>query len=161
MTRPDLDLDEFLPYRLSVAANAVSRAIALSYERPFGLKVHEWRLLAVLAEGGELTQQAIVGRTQMDKVAVSRAARSLERRRLVRRAPDAEDGRSLRLSLTAEGRRVHARVAPAALAIEAEVLGALDGRELEALKGMLRKLERAAARALSCAEGPAETPDAR
>lgn len=148
MARPVLKLDDFLPYRLSVAANAVSQAIARSYERPYGLKVHEWRVMAVLAEGGELTQQEVVGRTQMDKVAVSRAAQSLEGRRLVRRAPDADDGRSLRLSLTAEGERVHARVAPAALTIEAEVLAGLDEREVAALKDALGRLERAAARAL-------------
>ena len=47
-----LRLQDFLPYRLSVAANAVSRLIARAYERQFGLKNPQWRLLAVLAEEG-------------------------------------------------------------------------------------------------------------
>ena len=54
-----LQLDAYLPYRLSVASNAVSRLIARAYEGRFGLSVPEWRLLAVLAEGEGLTQNAL------------------------------------------------------------------------------------------------------
>ena len=35
----DLRLDDFLPFRLSVASNAVSGVIARAYQRRFGLKV--------------------------------------------------------------------------------------------------------------------------
>jgi DNA-binding MarR family transcriptional regulator len=144
----DLELDEFLPYRLSVASNAVSQVIAQAYEELFELKMHEWRVIAVLAEDGELTQQEVVGRTRMDKVTVSRAAQVLEARNLVRRAPNAEDGRSLRLSLTDEGQSLHARVTPAALKLESEILAELHPREVEELKAMLLRLEAAAARML-------------
>ena len=68
-----LRLDGYLPYRLSVASNAVSRLIARAYEDRFGLTIPQWRLIAVLAEDGPLTQQAIGSRTVMDKVTVSRA----------------------------------------------------------------------------------------
>jgi DNA-binding MarR family transcriptional regulator len=149
VARTDLKLEDFLPYRLSLAANAVSQAIARAYERPFRLKVHEWRLIAVLGEGGELTQQELVGRTKMDKVTVSRAAQALERRRLLLRVPHAEDGRSLRLSLTAEGRRVYACVAPSTLELESEVLGGLTARDVAELKATLRRLEEAAARVMA------------
>jgi DNA-binding MarR family transcriptional regulator len=149
VTRPELELEDFLPYRLSLAANAVSQAIARAYEQPFRLKMHEWRVIAVVGEGGELTQQDIVGRTKMDKVTVSRAAQALERRRIVRRAPHAEDGRSLRLSLTAEGRRIYACVVPSTLELEAEVLAGLSEREVADLKAALRRLEAAAARVLA------------
>ena len=81
-------LQDYLPYRLSVAANAVSRLIARGYERRFGLKNPQWRLIAVLADEGPLTQQALCGRTIMDKVTVMRAAQGLLRRGLVRRLPN-------------------------------------------------------------------------
>jgi hypothetical protein len=78
-----LRLDGYLPYRLSVASNAVSRLIARAYEDRFGLTIPQWRLIAVLAEDGPLTQQAIGARTVMDKVTVSRATQGLVKRRLV------------------------------------------------------------------------------
>jgi len=109
-----LRLQDYLPYRLSVAANAVSRLIARSYERQFGLKIPQWRLLAVLADEGPLTQQALCGRTIMDKVTVMRAARGLLRRRLIGGRPLAPAG--------AHGRRTSAL--PAHRAAGAGVPGA-------------------------------------
>lgn len=149
MARSHLKLDEFLPYRLSLASNAVSQVIAQAYEERFGLKMHEWRVITVLAEDDELTQQEIVGRTKMDKVTVSRAAQVLERRKLLRRVTNAEDGRSLRLSLTAEGQKLYTRVVPAAIELEAEVLKGLSEREISTLTDLLRRLENAAERVLA------------
>src|SRR5690349_16634908 len=99
----DLRLQDYLPYRLSVAANAVSSMIARAYEDRFGLTIPQWRLVAVLADEGPLTPQAICGRTVMDKVPVGRAAQGLLKRRLVRRIPNPTDRRSHLLSLTPAG----------------------------------------------------------
>jgi hypothetical protein len=41
-----LDLDRFLPYRLSVLSNRVSDAIAKAYSDRFGLTIPEWRVMA-------------------------------------------------------------------------------------------------------------------
>ena len=120
-----LRLQDYLPYRLSVASNAVSRLIARAYERQFGLKIPQWRLLAVLADEGALTQQTLCGRTIMDKVTVMRAAQALLRRRLVKRLPNAEDGRSHRLAMTVTGRRLYDRIVPLALAYEAQLLAGI------------------------------------
>ncbi|MFN9926969.1 MAG: hypothetical protein ACK53I_08530, partial [Phenylobacterium sp.] len=61
-----LELDQYLPYRLSVASNAVSGLIARAYEDRFGLTIPQWRLLCVLAEDGGLTQVQIVSRQAFD-----------------------------------------------------------------------------------------------
>ncbi len=39
-----LELDEFLPYRLSLLSNTVSAAIASSYVERFELTIPEWRI---------------------------------------------------------------------------------------------------------------------
>ena len=52
----ELRLDAYLPYRLSVASNAVSGLIARAYQDRFGLSVPQWRVICVLAEDGGLTQ---------------------------------------------------------------------------------------------------------
>ncbi|HEY1725948.1 MAG TPA: MarR family winged helix-turn-helix transcriptional regulator [Steroidobacteraceae bacterium] len=145
-TRASLRLQDFLPYRLSVAANAVSRLIAHAYERQFGLRNPQWRLLAVLADEGPLTQQALCRRTIMDKVTVMRAAQGLLRRRLVRRLPNNADGRSHRLMLTATGKALHLRIVPRALAYEAQLLAGVPSRDVARFEQMLRQLERVASR---------------
>jgi len=139
-----LRLDGYLPYRLSVASNAVSRLIARAYEDRFGLTIPQWRLVAVLAEDGPLTQQAIGARTVMDKVTVSRATQGLVKRRLVQRAPHDADGRSHHLALSKAGERLYSEVSPVALEYEARLLQQFDPAAVEELKRVLRHLESAA-----------------
>ena len=141
-----LKLDSYLPYRLSVASNAVSGLIARAYEDRFGLTVPQWRLICVLAEDGGLTQVQIVARTVMDKVTVSRAAQGLVVRHLVARAAHEADGRSHILALTEQGRELHAEIAPLALAYESALLSGLTPVEVETLKRLLLRVESAAGR---------------
>ena len=142
---PTLKLDEFLPYRLSIASNRVSSAIATAYQALFGLKVAEWRLVAVIAEGKGLTQQALGGATRMDKVTVSRAAIALVDRGLVARHPNPDDQRSHLLSLTAAGKNLYDSVAPKALELEAQIFAGFSTKEITAFRGVLDRLETAAA----------------
>jgi DNA-binding MarR family transcriptional regulator len=139
-----LQLDGYLPYRLSVASNAVSGLIARAYEDRFGLSVPQWRLICVLAEDGGLTQVQIVARTVMDKVTVSRAAQGLVKRRLVARAQNRSDGRSHMLALTAEGRGLYGEIAPLALAYEAALISGLAPEDVTLLKRLLARLQAAA-----------------
>ncbi len=144
-TPETLRLDAYLPYRLSVASNAVSRLIARAYEDRFGLTIPQWRLIAVLAEDGPLTQQAMGVRTVMDKVTVSRATQGLVKRRLVQRAPHDADGRSHHVMLSKAGARLYDEISPVALEYEARLLQHFDPAAVESLKQFLLHLERAAA----------------
>ena len=141
---PALQLDSYLPYRLSVASNAVSGLIARAYEDRFALSVPQWRLLCVLAEDGGLSQVQIVARTVMDKVTVSRAAQGLARRHLVTRSQNTADGRSHVLALTPEGRGLYAEIAPLALAYEAALISGLAPEEVTLLRRLLARLQAAA-----------------
>ena len=139
-------LADFMPYRLSVTTNMVSDLIAGRYRSQFGLKIPEWRVMAVLGDAGVQTQRALVGATRMDKVAVNRACKVLEERGLVERSPNVSDGRSHHLELTATGRAMFDQIMPMALDMEARLFGGLTAREAEMLKATLGKLdERAAA----------------
>ena len=138
-----LRLDAFLPYQLSLASNAVSSAIARTYETLFGLRVPEWRLIAVLAEEDGVTQQALVARTEMDKMTISRAAQALVARGLVTRVPHGTDRRAHALALSEEGRALYAQIAPKALELEERLLSELGEREVAQLKRTLAKLKAA------------------
>lgn len=142
----DLRLDGFLPYRLSIASNRASDAIATTYSSLFGLRIPEWRLVAVLAEGDGLSQQELGRRTRMDKVTVSRAAIALAGRGLIVRASDASDKRAARLSLSEAGRALYDQVAPKALAMEAALFAQFTPEELTAFRDMLDRVEAAAAK---------------
>jgi len=144
MSDPGLRLDAYLPYRLSVASNAVSGLIARSYQDRFGLTVPQWRLICVLAEDGGLTQGQIVARTVMDKVTVSRAAQELLKRHLVARSDHQAGGRSHVLGRTVEGARLHAEIAPLALAYEAALISGLAPDEVALLKRLRTRVQAAA-----------------
>jgi DNA-binding MarR family transcriptional regulator len=137
-------LDRFLPYRLSVASNAVSGRISNAYRKRFGLKIAEWRLIAILAETPSLTPAMLGDRTRMDKIAVSRAAAALIERGLVAADDNPADGRSHFLSLTDDGRALYAEIAPVALATEAALFESLSADERATLESLLRRIETAA-----------------
>lgn len=128
-----LQLDRFLPYRLSVLSNTVSAAIAGAYERRFGLTIPEWRVIAVLAATPDLAAADVAQRTAMDKVAVSRAVTSLLKARRIERRTSRSDRRRALLRLSAAGRRVYAEVVPFALGYERELLRPLAAGERAAL----------------------------
>ncbi|AIT07506.1 MarR family transcriptional regulator [Sphingomonas taxi] len=136
-----LVLDDFIPYRLSVTSNLVSDSIARAYESLFGLTIPEWRLVAVIAETGGITQQAIGAKTLMDKVTVSRAAIALVGRGLLARRDNPEDRRSHLLELTDAGRDLYAVVAPKALDLESRIFDAFDPQEVAQFVAMLRRIE--------------------
>lgn len=149
------ELAGFLPYQLSVASNAVSGLIAERYRRRFGLKIPEWRVMAVLGDAGTMTQRALTAATVMDKVAVNRAVKVLEERGLVARVPNPGDGRSHLLALTGDGRAIHAEVMPLARATEADLLAGLAPQEEALLRRLLATLrERATSLTAHTQEGP-------
>lgn len=135
-----LVLEDFLPYRLSILSNRVSRAIAARYAKTFDLTIPEWRIIAVLGRRPGLTAKEIAEATEMDKVAVSRAVARLVGSKRVQARADAEDARRQILALTANGESVHARIAPIALAAEEKLLRTLDSRERRALDAVLDRL---------------------
>lgn len=139
-----LDLDRFMPYRLSVLTNRISSAIAREYSDRFELTIPEWRAMAVLGGTSGLSAREVAERTAMDKVQVSRAIESLMRARRVQREPDASDGRVTRLSLTARGRAIYDEVVPLALHLEQVFLSTLTAQERRTLEALLDKLTRQA-----------------
>lgn len=135
-----LRLQDFLPYRLSIASNAVSDRVARAYQARFGLKIPEWRVLAVVAEQRRATQAALVVATQMDKMTVSRAVTALVGRGLLART-EAADRRTLELALTADGEALHGEIAPLAIGIESDLLQGFSAAERTQLLALLWRLE--------------------
>lgn len=137
-----LDLDGFVPYRLSVLTNRVSGAIARHYAERFDLSVPEWRVIAVLGQAPGLSARDVAKRTAMDKVQVSRAVQSLLAAKRLTRTAHANDGRIAHLSLSAKGQAIYNDVVPLALSLERQFLSVLSQSEQKSLDMLLDKLSR-------------------
>ena len=137
-----LELERFLPYRLSILSNRVSQAIAREYTDRFSLSMTEWRVMAVLARfhGEGMSAREVADRTAMDKVAVSRALARLTAAGRVSRSTHGGDKRRSVLRLTAKGWKIHDTVAPRARAHERELLSHLTADERKVLAQILDKL---------------------
>lgn len=140
-------LEDFLPYRLSVAANRVSRLFARRYAEAYGLTIPEWRVLAIVGRFGTLSPSAVGEWTAMDKVKVSRAAASLVERGLLRQLPDPHDGRGRLLRLTRKGTTVHQGMVPLAHELEEQLA---EGMSRTEWNGLLKALDKLSAHAQGC-----------
>ena len=146
--RDRIELERFLPYRLSILTNLVSGAIASVYEERFGLSIPEWRVMAVLALHPGLSAAEVATHTRMDAVAVSRAVTRLLRAGRLKRSVASDDRRRSVLRLSASGEAVYREIAPVALRCERALLDGLPQAEVEQLDTLLAKLT-ASAQALS------------
>jgi len=136
------ELENFLPYRLSLLTNTISQGMARSYRNRHDISVPEWRVLAVLGRFPGLTASEVVERTAMDKVAISRAVKSLEGKGLLERRTDAGDRRRQNLVITqGAGQAVLREVIPMAQRYETELLSALDDNEFSQLQKLMTKLQ--------------------
>lgn len=133
-------LSRFLPYQLSIASNAVSGRIAQEYRSRFGLSIPEWRVMAILGDSGGVTQRDLTRRTLMDKVAVNRACKVLEDRKLAQRTPNEQDGRSHLLALSDEGKAMFDDIMPLAVEMEQRLFEGFSEDEMGLFRDMLSKI---------------------
>lgn len=136
-----LVLEDYLPYRLSVVTNRISKALARFYEAEFGLSIPEWRVMAVLARFAPVSSNEVCERTAMDKAKVSRSISKLIAADLVVRKTNPIDNRLIMLALSRRGRKVHQKIVPVAKQWEEQLLEALSDEERDCLARVLTKLD--------------------
>lgn len=142
---PELDLEtEGIVDRLTLIAKQLRRSLdetASSY----GLTLADWGLLSVLRGSGApyvLTAGELASRGWLTPGAMTARLDRLEERGLVRRVPDDDDRRVLRIELTEEGRTTWDDAVGVQAEKERLLSGALTAAERKQLDGLLRKLLR-------------------
>jgi DNA-binding MarR family transcriptional regulator len=138
-----LKLEGFLPYRLNRISMLVSQEFRKVYGPNHDLTIPEWRVLATLGQFEEMGAKDIGSHSSMHKTKVSRAVRSLEERRWLKRETRPNDRREEILSLTALGRRTYADIVPRALEFERRItklLGRNSGAFLKAIETLEQDL---------------------
>lgn len=142
LPKPELDLKQFLPYRLNRLADQISDELERMYAERYGINVAQWRVLAWLSHCDDLTAKKICTYTNMDKARVSRAIQALEDRGLISRKPSPKDQRVHDLQLTQAGVKLLAQLIPEAQDWEAELVATLSVGEYRDLLNAMSKLER-------------------
>ncbi len=125
---------------IHVVSNRISRAFYADIEARHGISLPEWRVMLTLTRHPGMAAMAVAALWGMDKMAISRAVRRLERAALVKRAPAESDRRRWVLELTPEGRRRFRAIEPAATARYRDFLKGLAPRDVAQLKRLLEKL---------------------
>jgi DNA-binding MarR family transcriptional regulator len=104
------------------------------------LTPQQFAALAKVAEGGPISQNALGRRTAMDQSTINGVVRRLLVRGLLAKGRDVDDRRLAILALTAEGRRVLARVLPLASDITEATLAPLGEADRRTLLRLLRAI---------------------
>jgi homoprotocatechuate degradation regulator HpaR len=141
---PMRDFSRSLPMSLLRAREAVMRQFRPKL-REHGLTEQQWRILRALAaiDAAEVTELA---RTAfLLGPSLSRILRDLEARRLIERRIARSDQRRSMVSISREGVKLMAAVAPSSEAIYAEITRRFGARRLAELQDMLGDLEHALA----------------
>jgi DNA-binding MarR family transcriptional regulator len=135
------EIQDLLSYRVHMVANLLSRGAELRYRREFGVSLWEWRTIALLGAAEEPLSLGHLARAAgIDKSQMSRVVSGLARRRIVRREADPGDGRGVRLTLSAPGRRIYQGLIRAAGQRDEAFRNCLTRNERQAFDRVLTKL---------------------
>jgi DNA-binding MarR family transcriptional regulator len=139
--RPELDVTPLAVLsRVSRLARHVDRTRRAAFAG-HGLEVFEFDVLAALRRAGppyELSPGQLLHQTLVGSGTMTNRLDRLERRGLVRRRPDPEDGRGIRVRLTPRGQALVDAAVTDLLAREKALLAALPARDRERLARLLR-----------------------
>lgn len=137
-----MNLNEFLPYQLSVLSLKVSKGIAEHYQDQFGINISEWRVLVILYKNPDITAKKIAEFSEMDKVRISRTLKSLLGKKYVQQRPHPLDARAKNYELNERGKYLMRAVIPDALRYEEQLLSQLSEAEREQLTHLIAKFNR-------------------
>jgi len=103
-------LNDLINVKLNVVNVKMSRQVGQTVHRLADLRLPEWRILALLAESGSLSQADIRTQIGMDKGQISRTVKSMFKSELISSEATEGKSRNIRLNLTDKGREVHQKV---------------------------------------------------
>ncbi|MEM7378701.1 MAG: MarR family transcriptional regulator [Pseudomonadota bacterium] len=129
-------------YRISYITNAVIVPGYDTIKRDFGIIRAEYLLLLCLAHYPLLSARDVAKMTRRPRNSISRAVHRMLAVGYIERAPDPDDGRQAKLSITASGRALHERIATVLVARQQQVFEPLTRAERATLDTLLNKLAR-------------------
>lgn len=136
-------LHDLINVKLNIVNVKMSRQVGQAVHRLAGLRLPEWRILALLAESGSLSQADIRAQIGMDKGQISRTVKSMLTNELISSEATVGKSRNIHLNLTDKGRVVHQRVDVMMERRNAGLLQSLSPEQQASLHEGLELLEKA------------------
>jgi DNA-binding MarR family transcriptional regulator len=144
----NLNIDEFLTFRLTRLANALRTNLTKRYLEEFDLSIPEWRLLALVTRFSPVRFSELTSRSSMDKGQVSRTLQVMTKRGLIKMKVVKQRGSRSAAALAApvivsvapKGKAMYRQVLPVARQRQAEILRQLSETERLSLYGVLDRL---------------------
>jgi DNA-binding MarR family transcriptional regulator len=140
MTRPPLDLANYLPYLVNRLGGALVANFTASSLAAHDLTIDMWRILAVLAYRGAQRQVDLVGMASMEASTVSRLVTRLGRLDLVTRKRSETSNREVVVELSVQGRELVERIIPNAHALEHAATAGIPSKDMAVVKRSLRRM---------------------
>jgi len=135
-----LDVVEFRDAALlSFVTSAIIVPAYDEVKRDFGIIRAEYMLLLCLSHFPVLTAQDISRLTGRPRNSISRGVHRMLKEGFIERAPDPDDARQAKLTITATGRELHKKIADYVKSRQDIVLSVLQPGEREILVQLLRK----------------------
>jgi DNA-binding MarR family transcriptional regulator len=134
-----LILQDFLPYLLNRAGLRVGLMFSRDIEA-FDVTLPMWRVLIELWHNGDHRLGELSERTSIDISTLSRLLVAMQRKGLIVRRRSGLDGRALSLTLTPRGLALTEKIVPHAMRYEDAAMEGMSGREVAALKDLLKRV---------------------
>ncbi len=141
---PQASLGQFLTYKISRVQAKLNAQASRILRDHSGITLTQWRIIAVLGDGGSCTAAQLSRMTAMDKGLISRNVKTLNTEGLIAISRDNNDNRALHLNLTGKGLAVFEHTFPRMRARQKALRSYLDEVDQELLSRAFDKLERAA-----------------
>lgn len=133
-------IDMFLTSQVKALSRITDRISGEVSRNTLGLPFPEASAIGVVGTYGPQPLMDVARRCNLDKSQASRIAESLIARQLLTREANDSDGRSVIVSLTAEGRKIFKKIGPMMTTLDANIYGRLSEPEAQALGYLLDKL---------------------
>ena len=137
---PAEGIRDLISYRLHVLANLSARWAEQRYQERFGLRLLEWRAIALLGGYAPLSLNELARGAGLEKSYASRTVAGLIERGLIASQADDRDGRGKQFTLTRACRTLYRKVYEDALARSEAWLSELSPKERSELMDMLQRL---------------------
>ncbi len=136
----NFDFTSLFSYSVRVFYQSVSNSVAALYETEYNLTASEWRTMIILGPHNCMAAKEIVAASSMDKVTVSRAVISMQKKALLKRDIDGDDKRKSALRLTKSGRDVYFSLLPKVLKLQKRLVSDLSEDELQTFMEMMERI---------------------
>ncbi|WP_300532301.1 MarR family winged helix-turn-helix transcriptional regulator [uncultured Mameliella sp.] len=137
-------LANFLTYRFARVQSKLNAQASRILREHSGVTITQWRIIAVIGDGGHCTSAQLSRMTAMDKGLISRNVKSLSAEGYLTVTRDRTDNRALYLDLTDKGREIFARTMPRMQARQKALRAYLNESQLDLLMQTFDTLEKAA-----------------